>query len=230
MSIDPLAAKYPGWSPYNYCINNPMGIIDPDGMDWYEQNGVMRYNKDVHSADDFDRLGIHDATYKWSEFNDKTTGTQYNSDGTAFFSNEKLAYTFIWENSFDEKGDVLHEVTAYLTNKGVYVLNSENNDAKTGFFYGSNWYSDKYEFRGQIIRGSIHTHPDNSIEFDQWDYNAGQFGVIFVVNRDDLYAGVNSTAGYGYWNVTKTTNIFNGKFSVLKYIQAPGFSKVKPWR
>lgn len=31
MSVDPLAAKYPGWSPYNYCINNPLTVIDPDG-------------------------------------------------------------------------------------------------------------------------------------------------------------------------------------------------------
>jgi RHS repeat-associated protein len=31
LSIDPLSGKYPGWSPYVYCANNPLRYIDPDG-------------------------------------------------------------------------------------------------------------------------------------------------------------------------------------------------------
>ena len=33
LSVDPMADKYPGISPYNYCMWNPVKLIDPDGRE-----------------------------------------------------------------------------------------------------------------------------------------------------------------------------------------------------
>ena len=33
LSIDPLSDKYPNLTPYAYCVNNPVNMIDPDGRE-----------------------------------------------------------------------------------------------------------------------------------------------------------------------------------------------------
>ena len=33
LSVDPMADKYPSISPYNYCMWNPIKLVDPNGMD-----------------------------------------------------------------------------------------------------------------------------------------------------------------------------------------------------
>ena len=43
MSIDPLCEKYYSISPYVYCNNNPINLIDPNGMDWYRNNKTLYY-------------------------------------------------------------------------------------------------------------------------------------------------------------------------------------------
>lgn len=43
LSVDPLADKYPGNTPYLYCGGNPIMLIDPDGRDWYEADGEIKW-------------------------------------------------------------------------------------------------------------------------------------------------------------------------------------------
>ena len=36
LSVDPMSDKYPSLSPYVYCADNPVKLVDPNGEDWYE--------------------------------------------------------------------------------------------------------------------------------------------------------------------------------------------------
>ena len=41
LSVDPMADKYPGISPYAYCAWNPVKLVDPDGREIWEINEVQ---------------------------------------------------------------------------------------------------------------------------------------------------------------------------------------------
>ncbi len=66
-NIDPLAGEYPNTSPYVYCLNNPMNMIDPDGRNpIVSQDGTVlgASNNDwkgttiVMNAEDYNKNGM----------------------------------------------------------------------------------------------------------------------------------------------------------------------------
>lgn len=56
LSVDPMSDKYPSLSPYNYCANNPIILVDPDGRA-IELNGLIEnINKLVQYLNDFIKM------------------------------------------------------------------------------------------------------------------------------------------------------------------------------
>ncbi len=55
LSVDPMADKYPSISPYNYCMWNPVRLVDPNGQDTFNINiatGHVDYRYDVNRGKD----------------------------------------------------------------------------------------------------------------------------------------------------------------------------------
>ena len=66
LSVDPMSDKYPSFSPYVYCADNPVKVIDPNGEEWYvnqDGNIVEGTNKDDHT--------LYAVKGKKNEFGDK---------------------------------------------------------------------------------------------------------------------------------------------------------------
>ncbi len=63
ISVDPMVDKYPNLSPYTYCANNPVRIVDPDGRDWYEVENRETHEMEIKWTDyksqaDMDNAGL----------------------------------------------------------------------------------------------------------------------------------------------------------------------------
>lgn len=50
LSVDPLTKKYASYSPYNFVINNPLNVIDPDGKDIISLIWATRIGDPGHTA------------------------------------------------------------------------------------------------------------------------------------------------------------------------------------
>ena len=55
LSVDPMSDKYPSMSPYNYCANNPVILVDPDGREIegfsVDKNGQVQIDQNKASKD-----------------------------------------------------------------------------------------------------------------------------------------------------------------------------------
>jgi RHS repeat-associated protein len=56
-AVDPLAARYAPWSPYNYVLNGPVAAIDPDGREVYEGEAAQAVFAYLKSHNFFQRSG-----------------------------------------------------------------------------------------------------------------------------------------------------------------------------
>ena len=63
LSIDPMADKYPGLSPYAYCAWNPIKLVDPDGRDIWELNSTGNIVNRI-SDNNYDQIRILDSKGK----------------------------------------------------------------------------------------------------------------------------------------------------------------------
>ena len=106
LSVDPMADKYPGVSPYTYCANNPVKLVDEDGRTWESPEDQEYANSLIAKAQEVQ------ANYeKGSEGYNKL---QEGIDGLTYMG-EVEAFTF----SFSEAKNIDHIASREISEGNV---------------------------------------------------------------------------------------------------------------
>lgn len=121
LSVDPMASKYPSLSPYVYCANNPIKLVDPNGEEWETTEDAEFAQKLITIAQDRQKL------YKPESKEYKLL--QEGINGLNFMGNEEgQKYTFSKSSTSEGNVSLLDNGTISIN----YVERGDIEDSKNG--------------------------------------------------------------------------------------------------
>jgi len=204
-TMDPMAESYYHISPYSWCRNNPIAIIDPDGRVVIDIQGhnVDEYRdsdlKEMYRNQDWVRFVDADGNVRIIE--GKPQEICFGKEGTIKLVEKNDQYT-IFSTEGDEAGTKLFEfMTATEGAEPVEWSHLKTGNDESGLNYiGTDWLEHKTSIARRIanyypisiLRSQIHNHPLSTLEptglHDKKDkegkilQKAGTWGDIFVKN------------------------------------------------
>ena len=104
LSVDPQAAKYPSLSPYVYCADNPVKLVDPNGEETTDFYDIATGEHLQHIDDGIDEaIAVHRIAYD-----------AFNEEGTLYENKDKIGYSLGKNSDFiDLAGTIYAESDAW---------------------------------------------------------------------------------------------------------------------
>ena len=228
LSVDPLAGKYPGWSSYNYTMNNPMNMVDPDGME----------------ATDIIIRGSDGETYNWtagSKYDGKDKFIQRAVAALSVLSSNSNTANFSFKgksgSGIDFTGNAILDYASggIKDSKDVIIETAENNPARPGEnqhiqgivywdsysgiaeegFNGANG-GGAFPPMGTLLHEMGHAALFNEFGGEDWRARQGQFGNEEKMIIDHLEKPAMQSLGFGFRSEHNTSNNLGEMINSLK--------------
>jgi hypothetical protein len=219
LSVDPMSEKFPSMSPYNYCANNPVILVDPDGREFVNNDDKTLVAQMYQEYDE--RIAKYN--YELSSTTDESRKTELNTYiqemknaktelGEMEFSKQK--YTFNFTNDNDGNGKTTYDKTSntvVMTVDNVLSYDLVAHELK----HGSQFERNELSFKSNGKEGG-HLY-DLTDEYAAYDRHAAFLGGTFSkedVNRQYTYLTNNKTMEL---SITP-----NNKDSMIRYLNSQG--------
>ncbi len=180
---DALAGKYPHHSPYIFCANNPVNVVDPDGNDWYTNGDDVIWTP-YQSQSELDKNNISGkylgtAHVEFTGSRNEKLGTKNGQYGYIDGEGAVVARVIV----YGPKGpDDIHAMTGYTMtsdaeafgpiDEGLYPANYDSTGKSGGL--KSHWV---LNHRGKIrtMDGKINPNAPSQIDTNGEGYKDGIF-------------------------------------------------------
>ena len=138
ISRDPLFEKYPTFTPYAYCANNPVKFIDPDGRDWYEAVNSETKQKEIkwtdyHSQKEMDDNGVC-GKYLGLTYMDKNSSTYYSlySKAVSYDKNKPNSIETVYKLAITDNF-IINAVNSYKGSRSFWDKHNDMIDMCSSF-------------------------------------------------------------------------------------------------
>ncbi len=161
-ALDPHAENYLSWTPYNYVANNPILLIDPNGMDWFynDQTGNVIY---VSSLRQGAEKGMEEG-WQWMGVNNMfSNGKSGTDDASVLEKNKDLADDFSTNEFYDSDGNMSLTTSASFTSDNAKTfMKGQGYDFKPKTYKFHNDVTTEYypEPHGQVTI----SHDNSNVE------------------------------------------------------------------
>ncbi len=189
ISVDPLSDKYPNLSPYTYCADNPVKLVDPKGMNfgnYYDWDGNC--------------IGIDNIDDNKTYIVRNTEGISVDN-GIVCVNNTNSVILLPDINCREE---IVNKLTEF---------DSNNPNAEWGGFCGNSWNQSKQSYEKQSIRWGIYGNqgdtctPNSLIAFDCNTINADNFQTTFDYHSHG--SGICEATGKGWIQMPNEVDLSN---------------------